>query len=82
MNQILEETEEDQENQRDLLEEEGVSVDIGLDMCPGRIALPFVHLHIPPLDLEYHRKHIHDIYCNLRKHLLIIQPVVSNVCLL
>ena len=72
MNQILGETEEDQEYQIDLLEEEEVSVDIGLDMCPDRIALPFVHLHIPPLGLEYQRKHIHDSYCNVTKHLLLI----------
>ena len=83
MNQILEETEADQEYQIDLLEEEGVSVVAGLDKCPGRIALPFAHLHIPPLGLEYHRKHIHDIYCNLMKHLLLItQTAISTVCLL
>ena len=68
MNQILEETEEDQEYQTDLLEEKGVSVDIDLDMCPGRVAVPFVHLHIPPLGLEYRRINIHHSYCNVRRH--------------
>ena len=66
MDHILEETEEDQEYQRDMLEGEGVLV--CLDMCPRCIGLFFARLHIPPLGLEYRRIYIHHSHCNVRRH--------------